>query len=277
MTPTSDALASDAALEAHGIHHHYRRSSTRPFRVGERVDVLDGVDLRLTTGDAVGIVGRSGSGKSTLLRILLGLEQPIDGVVTVGGEPLPARRGRRALAAFRRHVQYIPQDPASSLDPRMTVFQLVVDPLRRLRVPGDHRDRVNQALASVRLGEEFLGRRPGGLSGGQAQRVAIARALATGARIVLADEPVSGLDRSLRDETLDLFADIVAEQGIGIALVSHDLDAVARLCRRTVVLADGRIVESGDTAALIDDPQHDATRLLVSSRPHLRLPLRDPS
>ncbi len=233
--------------------------------------MLDGLDLRIRTGEAVGIVGRSGSGKSTLLRILLGLERPDEGEVRVGDEPLRARSVRE-LRAFRRHVQYISQEPATSLDPRMSVEQLVVEPLRRLGVPGDHRAIAVEALASVSLDERFLGRRPAELSGGQAQRVAIARALATGARILLADEPVSGLDRPLRDEVLGLFAEIVRERGVGVGFVSHDLDAVAILCPSSCVLAEGRMVETGPTAALLSEPRHEATRSIVHARPRLREP-----
>jgi len=261
--------APDAALEAKGLTHHYRRISGSLFRPAEHVHVLTGLDIRIATGEAVGIVGRSGSGKSTMLRILLGLERPDSGEVRVGGELLRARSGR-GLRAFRRHVQYIPQEPATSLDPRMTVEQLVVDPLRRLDVPGDHRAIARQALESVHLGEQLLRRRPGELSGGQAQRVAIARALATGARILLADEPVSGLDRPLRDEVLQLFGDIVREQGVGVGFVSHDLDAVRLLCGQSCVLSDGQIVETGETSELLSNPKHEATRAIVNARPRLR-------
>ncbi|MFT4008596.1 MAG: dipeptide/oligopeptide/nickel ABC transporter ATP-binding protein [Nocardioidaceae bacterium] len=259
----------DAALEAVGLHHHYRRISTSPLRRGEHVHVLSGLDLTIPTGEAIGIVGRSGSGKSTMLRILLGLERPDRGLVRIGGHPL-TRRGAQARRAFRRHVQYIPQEPATSLDPRMTVEQLVTDPLRRLGVPGDHRVIVAAALDSVRLPAAFLGRRPAELSGGQAQRVAIARALATGARILLADEPVSGLDRPLRDEVLALFAQIVGEQGVGVGFVSHDLDAVSLLCGTSCVLAGGRIVEQGPTLELLTNPRHEATCSIVDARPRLR-------
>ncbi|MGB4778520.1 ATP-binding cassette domain-containing protein, partial [Microbacterium sp.] len=144
--------ARDAALEAVGLHHRYRRLSGSPFRRPEDVPVLTGLDLRIATGEAIGIVGRSGSGKSTMLRILLGLEQPDAGEVRVGGAPLP--RSGKGLRAFRRHVQYIPQEPGTSLDPRMTVEQLVLDPLRRLGVPGDHRAIVATALEGVRLPTE---------------------------------------------------------------------------------------------------------------------------
>lgn len=267
-TATATAHDRDAALEANGLEHQYRRIGNSPFRPVEHVRVLHGVDIRIRTGEAIGIVGRSGSGKSTILRILLGLERPDAGQMLVGGKPVRLRRSGE-LRAFRRHVQYIPQEPAASLDPRMTVEQLVSDPLRRLAVPGDHRAIANQALDDVHLGRNLLNRRPAELSGGQAQRVAIARALAIGARILLADEPVSGLDRPLRDEVLRLLGDIVRDQGIGVGFVSHDLDAVRLLCSDSYVLADGRIVEAGPTAELLSRPQHQATREIVDARPRL--------
>lgn len=266
---SAPSYAPDAALKGSGLRHHYQRDHGGLLWRTSRVDVLAGVDITIATGEAIGIVGRSGSGKSTILRILLGLEQPTDGAVTIGGELLP-KRSVRALRPFRRHVQYIPQDPAGSLDPRMTVYQLVSDPLRCLDVPGDHRRLVTEALDGVRLGGSFLGRRPAELSGGQAQRVAIARALATGARILLADEPVSGLDRPLRDEVLHLLGETVRERGVGVGFVSHDLEAVRSLCSTALMLSAGRIVERGPAARLLSDPQHEATRRIVRSRPELR-------
>lgn len=263
------AYAPDAALEGVGLSYHYRRAGGSLFRRTEHVHVLTDLDIRIATGEAIGIVGRSGSGKSTMLRLLLGLERPTGGEVRVGASPLAAH-SPQGLRPFRRHVQYIPQEPATSLDPRMTVEQLVGDPLRRLGVPGDHRALVRHALDGVKLPQNLVSRKPAELSGGQAQRVAIARALATGARILLADEPVSGLDRPLRDEVLHLFGQIVREQGVGVGFVSHDLDAVALLCPRSCVLAEGRIVEQGPTVDLLTNPQTEATWAIVAARPRLR-------
>lgn len=231
------------------------------------VPALDGVDLAVTPGRATGVVGRSGAGKSTLLRVLLGLRTPTSGEVRWEGAALP-RRGR-ALRDLRRAVQYVPQDPAGSLEPRWTVARTLAEPLRCLRVPGDHATRVREALAQVDLGPEVLERRPAALSGGQAQRVALARALACGARVLLADEPLSSVDRVLRDELLGVLDRLVREQGVGLLLVSHDLPAVARVCSDVVVLDHGRAVERGPAARLLVAPAHAVTRALVDAVPRL--------
>ncbi|OUD80858.1 Oligopeptide transport ATP-binding protein OppF [Clavibacter michiganensis subsp. michiganensis] len=215
------------------------------------------MSFRIAPGETVGIVGRSGSGKSTLLRVLLALEAPTSGTVALGDRAVTPGR-TSALRWYRRRVQAVPQDPGASLEPRMTVRQLIREPLRRLDVPGDHAAIVARALDDVGLAASLADRRPRELSGGQAQRVALARAIATSPGILLADEPVSGVDLPLRDRIIELLGDLVRERGLGLVLVSHDLDAVARLCGRSVVLAGGRIVEEGPTGRLLADPAHPA-------------------
>lgn len=236
----------------------------RAFRRSVPTQILHGVSLEVPAGGSVGLVGSSGSGKSTLLRTLLALERPDSGTVDLDGRPV--RPGTlRSLRWYRRRVQYVPQDPASSLDPRMTVDQLLREPLGCLGVDGSHTERVRTALDRVGLPSNTPGKRPFELSGGQNQRVAIARALVVEPTILLADEPVSGLDLPLRNQVLDLLQ-LLTEQGLGLLLVSHDLDAVAALCTRTAVLADGRIVEEGPTARILEDPRHEVTRMLHEAR-----------
>nr|WP_243851185.1 ATP-binding cassette domain-containing protein [Modestobacter marinus] len=240
----------------------------RPWGPRDVVTALQAVDLRVGAGERVGLVGTSGSGKSTLLRCLLGLESPDRGTVTFAGRPV--RPGPTAsLRWYRRLVQYVPQDPAGSLDPRATVRDLVAVPLRHLQVPGDHDATVATALRRVGLDPELAGRRPGELSGGQAQRVALARALAPGPALLLADEPVSGLDLPVRDQVVEVLAELSARQGLGLLLVSHDLAVVARLCDRTVVLGDGRVLEDRPTADLLASPDHPRTRELLAAVPTL--------
>lgn len=256
-----------ALLSATGLRRCYRLPRPTPWAPVREASALGGVSLQVAEGERVGLVGASGSGKSTLVRTLLALEAPDAGLVTFRDRPVrPA--STRALRWFRREVQYVPQDPASSLDPRMRVAESIAEPLRRLGVPGDHRQIVADALHRVGLEPQLAGRRPGELSGGQAQRVAIARALASGPALLLADEPVSGMDPLLREQVVDLLSGL-CRQGLALLLVSHDLSVVQRLCTRTVVLADGLVVEDRPTADLLTRPHHPRTRQLVDAVPVL--------
>ncbi|MGO4586366.1 ABC transporter ATP-binding protein [Arthrobacter sp. 2RAF6] len=229
---------------------------------------LQDVSLSIAAGDSIGLVGGSGAGKSTLLRILLALEKPNAGTVTFNGTPVvpgPAS----SLRWYRRAVQYIPQNPSASLDPAMSVERLLLEPLRQLRIDGDRRGMILNALQRVDLDPGMLTRRPRELSGGQNQRVAIARALVPAPSILLADEPVSGLDLPLRNTVLALMEQLVHRDGLGLLFVSHDLSAVALLCSQTLVLSRGRIVEQGPTAAVYAKPQTLEAKELVTSIPRL--------
>lgn len=253
----------DGVLIAEGVRRRYPVPG-RPSGVA----AVDGVDLRVEPGERVGLVGGSGAGKSTLLRILLALESPDAGRVSFGGRPVgPA--GVRSLRWYRRLVQYVPQDPGTSLDPRRRVARLVGEPLDRLDVPGDRAALAVAALAAVGLGEPFLRRRPDELSGGQRQRVAIARALAPGPRMLVADEPVSGLDLPLRRQVLGLFDSVSRHLGVSILVVTHDLSVVTRLCDRCVVMDSGRVVADRRTDRLLADPRHENTRELLAAIPRL--------
>ncbi|KQR86318.1 ABC transporter ATP-binding protein [Microbacterium sp. Leaf179] len=231
--------------------------------------VLTDVSLAIAPGESVGLVGESGAGKSSLLQLALGLRAPTRGAVHFEGAPLPARRV--ALRAFRRAVQPIYQDPFSSLDPRMKVGDAIAEPLRSLGIEGDRRARVAGLLADVGLPADAAERYPDAFSGGQRQRIAIARALAPSPRLLLADEPVSALDTSVRMQVIDLLRSLARERGIGMLLVSHDLTIVSALCARIAVLEGGRIVEVGETAEVLSRPQHPYTARLLASVP--RLPL----
>jgi peptide/nickel transport system ATP-binding protein len=258
-----------SALVATGLVCTHRAPRRLPWGPRQTHVALRGVDLHVGPGERVGLVGTSGAGKSTLLRCLLGLQPPDEGTVTYRGRGI--RPGSTAsLRWYRQLVQYVPQDPAGSLDPRMRVRQLVAQPLRHLCVAGDHAAAVRVALARVGLPADLLDRRPGELSGGQAQRVALARALAPDPALLLADEPVSGLDLPVRDQVVTVLADLSRRQGLGLLLVSHDLAVVERLCTRTVVLADGQVVEDRPTAALMTSPAHPRTRELVTALRTLR-------
>jgi peptide/nickel transport system ATP-binding protein len=229
---------------------------------------LDGVDLCVSAGERVGVVGCSGAGKSTLLRLLLALEAPDAGEVRLRGRIVhPWRAGR--LRWFRREVQYVSQDVYGALSPRLSIAEIVREPLHCLAVPGDHDRRVNDVLAAVQLAPALRDRRPGTLSGGQRQRVAVARALAPEPTVLLADEPVSALDAPVRVAILDLLRDVSVATGAALVLVAHDLPAVRHTCDRVVVLHGGRVVEAGPVRQIFDDPRAPATRALLDAVPCL--------
>ncbi|WP_250444518.1 ABC transporter ATP-binding protein [Actinotalea sp. C106] len=275
--------ADDAAQRADGVAVHrdqppfyaidqvsraYRAPRSRLLGRAEMRTALAPTSLSIRAGERVGIVGVSGSGKTTLLRLMLALERSDTGTITCDGAPV-APAGARRLRWYRRKVQYVPQDPASSLDPLMTVENLVREPLVRLGVPGDHVEMVREALSSVQLDEGFLRRRVGELSGGQAQRLAIARAVATRPDVLLADEPVSGLDLPMREQIIAVLREVCATRGTGIVVVSHDLSVIASLCDRTLVMSAGEVVEDRPTAQLLADPHHPRTRELLDAVPAL--------
>ncbi|NUP75471.1 MAG: ABC transporter ATP-binding protein [Sinomonas sp.] len=253
-----------------GVSRAYPMPRKKPFAKPEMKVALESTTLAIGAGERVGIVGVSGSGKTTLLRILLALDSTDTGAVACDGkEVLPA--DLRELKWYRRRVQYVPQDPASSLHPLMTVRDLVAEPLARLKVPGDRDQAVREALESVGLDERFVSRRANELSGGQAQRVAIARAIATRPDFLIADEPVSGLDLPMRESIVALLTRISDERGTGIVVVSHDLSMVASMCHRTVVMHGGEVVEDAPTAQLLTEPKHPRTRELLAAIPTLHI------
>ncbi len=220
--------------------------------------VLDGVDFEVRSGEIVGLVGESGSGKSTLMRCIAGLELEDAGTIAFDGVPVrPGRRDRTPQMA-----QIVFQDPYSSLNPMFTVG----DTLREaLRVTGRAASEAAELLEQVGLSAEYLRRRPASLSGGQRQRVAIARALAPRPKLLICDESVSALDVSVQAKILALLQRLRDETGQAIALVSHDLGVVLAVTDRVAVLRDGAVIESGRSAEVFDNPQHEYTRQLVSA------------
>jgi oligopeptide/dipeptide ABC transporter ATP-binding protein len=232
--------------------------------------VLSGVDLDVWPGEIVGLVGETGSGKTTLARTVVGLVNPRRGRVLLDGLPISAlRRGARRAQRRRGHVQLVFQDPLRSLDPDLTVAEIVGEGLRiRGEADGDEIGRrVTGALEKVGLDATVLERTPGQISGGQRQRVSIARALAVEPRLLICDEPVSALDASSRNHVLRLLDQLRTSLGLAIVIISHDLSSLAGITDRVVVLYRGRIIEDGPVDRVFATPRHPYTALLMASAP----------
>jgi peptide/nickel transport system ATP-binding protein len=255
-------------LETRGLVREYAMPRTSLRRPPPSVHALQGVDLSVVRGDRFGIVGESGSGKSTLARLLVALDQPQAGEVRFEDTPVSGRK-ERDLRFLRRQAQIVFQDPMSSLDPRMRVREIVLEPLQALSIAGDHGARVRELLEAVGLPADAATRYPHQFSGGQRQRIAIARALAPGPSLLVADEPVSALDVPVRAQILDLLRDLTVELRLTLVFISHDLAVVRYLCDRIAVMHEGRVVEVGETHDVYDSPQHPYTRALLDAVPSL--------
>jgi len=228
--------------------------------------VLDAISLAIEQGEFLGLVGRSGSAKSTLARGALRLIDPAQGTVRLRGRDLLALRPRE-LRLARREMQIVFQEPATSLDPRMTVAESLAEPFD-VHGLAPRREREKQVVALLRrveLGPELLRRYPHEISGGQAQRVALARALATSPSLLVADEPLSALDVSLRAQMVNLLSGLRTSLGIACLFVTHDLALAAVLCDRIAVLGAGKLVEIGPAMELLRSPRHLETRALVEA------------
>lgn len=238
-------------------------------RRGGRVAAASGVDLTVDAGEIVGLIGGSGAGKSTVARAVAGLVRPDRGSIRIAGCELLGA-GRAELRRLRRTMHLVFQDPYASIPPTVRVADVVAEPLVIHRV-GDRReraDRAAEAVTAVGLPVALLGRYAHELSGGERQRVAFARALVTGPRLILADEPTQMLDASLRRDLVDLIDGLAADRRIAVLHVTHDLALAQRSCARLVVMCRGRVVETGPTARLLAEPQHDYTAALVAAARH---------
>ena len=259
---------SQIILEARGLVRHYRLPRTSLFRPPETVYAIDGVSFELVRGRSFGIVGESGCGKSTLARLVMALEPPTAGTVKLLGHDLwrlPADELRRLRGQF----QMVFQDPFGSLDPRHTIGRIVGEPLAILGLSdrAARAERVAEALAEVGLSPADLAKYPHEFSGGQRQRIAIARALITRPALIVADEPVSALDVSVRAQVLNLMQDLQDRNGLTYLFISHDLGVVEYVCDEVAVMYLGRIVERGSTQAVFRRPAHPYARALLDAVP----------
>jgi peptide/nickel transport system ATP-binding protein len=256
------------AIRVRDVTREYRRPRTSLLRPSPPVRALCGVSFDVAAGERFGIVGESGCGKSTLLRIIAGLDRASSGTVCIEGADITGLRERQ-LRFLRERLQLVFQDPMSSLDPRMRVRDIVAEPLVA-QGKGASGGRVAELLEAVGLHADAADRYPHQFSGGQRQRISIARALAPGPQILVADEPVSALDVSVRAQVLNLIADLVDEFALTLVFVSHDLSVVGHVCDRIAVMNAGQIVEIGNTTEVYANPQHPYTRKLVAAIPTLR-------
>ena len=239
------------------------------FSKQEHLVAVDDVSLDVYEGEILGVVGESGSGKSTLAKNILRLVQPTKGKIELFGETL-SLLDKKQMKKTRKKMQVVFQDPFSSLNPRMTVFETLSEPLNSF-YPGMNRDSIEKdveaAILEVGLGVEFLGRYPHELSGGQCQRIAIARALMPKPQLLICDEAVSALDASIRSEIIELLLGIKQKRKLTMIFIAHDLAVVKKICDRVIVMKKGRVVESGDTKDVFYSPKEVYTKKLLDSVP----------
>ncbi|MGO4955791.1 ABC transporter ATP-binding protein [Luteococcus sp. Sow4_B9] len=262
-------MSTDPLYRLRGVTRQYGRGSST-------VRAVQDVGLDLMPGDRLGIVGESGSGKSTLIRMMAALDRPTDGTIEFRGTQIQSLP-ERSLGDLRASVQLVFQDPRSSLNPRMRVGEIITEPLRspllrqRDDIPVDHGKRLAEVMEQVGLSAAQADRYPHEFSGGQRQRIAIARALAPKPEVLIADEPVSALDVSVRAHVLNLLHELVEEYALTMVFVSHDLMVVRHVCDQVLVMRQGEVVERGSCAKVYQEPSHPYTQDLLAAVPRIRL------
>lgn len=269
-------MRDDVILEAVDVVKHFGDGgnwlSPRP-----PVQAVDGVSFEVRRGETFAIVGESGCGKSTLARLLMRLLEPTEGSVLFDGEEISHAKGD-VLKTLRKQMQFIFQDPFSSLNPRMSVGKLVGEPLE-VHAPDmsaeDRRAKVAELLRKVGLRPEHAGRYPHEFSGGQRQRIGIARALASGPKLIIGDEPVSALDVSVQAQVINLLGDLSRDLGLTLVIIAHDLGVIRHMSDRVAVMYLGRIVEIGTAEEVFATPLHPYTQALLSAIPSFEGTSRD--
>ena len=267
--PTPSRQDAQPIIEVKHLVRHFQGHG------GRKVHALNGVSLSLAPRETLALVGESGCGKSTLGRLMLGLDQPSSGQILLNGQDLTQLSAAK-LRACRTQMQMIFQDPMTSLDPRWKIASIVREPLDNFGIgqATDRQQTVHDLLQRVGLRPDHAQRYPHELSGGQRQRVGIARALALSPQVIVADEPVSALDVSVRAQVINLLCDLRDEMGLSMLFISHDIGLVAHISDRVAVMYLGQIVEIGTTAQVLDTPAHPYTRALLNAAPQANPQLR---
>ncbi|MGO3075097.1 ABC transporter ATP-binding protein [Corynebacterium variabile] len=262
----------DQTLEVTNLHKSFPlvKGALVKRRIGT-VDAVKGLNFEVRAGECMAIVGESGSGKTTTLLEIMDLTPPEDTTILLGGKDAGSMNNRERRAV-RKDIQIVFQDPMSSLDPRMTIKEIIAEPLHSLGYEGEVDDRVTEMMGLVGLDPDQLDRFPGQFSGGQRQRIGLARALATNPKLIVLDEPVSALDVSIQAGVLNLLNDLKRRLGISFLFVAHDLSVIRHLSDRVAVMYKGEFVEQGVTDEVFDHPQHEYTKKLLSA-----IPVPDPA
>lgn len=255
-------------VDAKNLNRVFQAPRRRFFQPRIEVQAARDVSLSLATGESLAIVGESGSGKSTLVKMLLGLIPPTSGQVLFDGQTVSGNPNDRQ-PWLRRATGVVFQDPYASLNPRMSIGQIIAEPLEALQIDGDHEALVTEILTRVDLPPASAHRYPHEFSGGQRQRIALCRALIHRPTLLVGDEPVSALDVLVRAQILDLLNQLRAELQLTLLTVTHDLSVVHAIADRVIVMKSGEIVESGSVDQILFDPQEQYTRQLVAAVPRI--------
>ena len=272
MTGADGRSANGYLLETRNLKMYFPIRAGILKRTVGHVKAVDGVDPQIRRGETLGLVGESGCGKSTLARLVLRLLEPTDGEVLFEGENI-LEYDRRRMLGVRRDMQIVFQDPYASLNPRMTVGNIIAEPLKTHKIgdAGDRKKRAQELLEIVGLSPEHYNRYPHEFSGGQRQRIGVARAIALNPKLIICDEPVSALDVSIQAQVVNLLQDLQKEFDLTYVFIAHDLSVVKHISDRVAVMYLGKIVEVADRKTLYDSPRHPYTVSLLSA-----IPIPDP-